>query len=112
MTGMLARYTAAMLPRTTDVVRWSHRAATMATVASPPAVAMRNAMAWLAGKLARGAALRSLTPVYDWQPPAPAPPAGTAGYRLLANRESGNADCQAHAVGAREARLSGKATGQ
>jgi 2-polyprenyl-6-methoxyphenol hydroxylase-like FAD-dependent oxidoreductase len=81
---MLGRYTAARLPRTTDVVRWSRRAATMATLASPPAVALRNTMAWLTGKLARGAALRSLTPVYDWQPPAPAPPAGTTGNRLSA----------------------------
>jgi hypothetical protein len=56
----------------------------MATLASPPAVALRNTMAWLTGKLARGAALRSLTPVYDWQPPAPAPPAGTTGNRLSA----------------------------
>ena len=31
VTGMLARYTAARLPRTTDVVRWSRRAATMTT---------------------------------------------------------------------------------
>jgi hypothetical protein len=44
----------------------------MATQASPPAVALRNLLALLAGKLAPGAALRSLTPVYGWQPPAKA----------------------------------------
>jgi 2-polyprenyl-6-methoxyphenol hydroxylase-like FAD-dependent oxidoreductase len=70
VTGMLARYTAARLPRTTDVVRWSRRAATMTTWASPPAVTLRNTAARLTGKLAPGAALRGLTPIYRWQPPA------------------------------------------
>jgi 2-polyprenyl-6-methoxyphenol hydroxylase-like FAD-dependent oxidoreductase len=78
VTGILAAYTAARLPRTTDVVRWSRRAATMTTWGSPPAVAFRNTMARLAGKLAPGAALRSLAPVYGWQPPAAARP-GDAG---------------------------------
>jgi 2-polyprenyl-6-methoxyphenol hydroxylase-like FAD-dependent oxidoreductase len=68
--GMLARYTAARRPRTTDVVRWSRRAATMTTWASPPAVAMRNSLTWLTGKLAPGAALRGLTPIYGWRPPS------------------------------------------
>jgi 2-polyprenyl-6-methoxyphenol hydroxylase-like FAD-dependent oxidoreductase len=67
---MLDHYTAARLPRTTDVVRWSRRAATMATWTSPPAVAFRNTVARLAGRLAPGAALRGLAPVYGWQPPA------------------------------------------
>jgi 2-polyprenyl-6-methoxyphenol hydroxylase-like FAD-dependent oxidoreductase len=70
--GMLARYTATRLPRTTDVVRWSRRAATMTTWASPPAVGFRNTVILLTGKLAPGAALRGLVPIYDWQPPAAA----------------------------------------
>jgi 2-polyprenyl-6-methoxyphenol hydroxylase-like FAD-dependent oxidoreductase len=70
VTGMLARYTAARLPRTTAVVRWSRRAATMTTWASPPAIAFRNAMTLLTGKVAPGAALRGLVPIYGWQPPA------------------------------------------
>ena len=70
VTGMLARYTAARLPRTNDVVRWSRRAATMTTWASPPAVAFRNTVAWLTGRLAPGAALRGLAAIYGWQPPA------------------------------------------
>ena len=78
VTGMLARYTAARLPRTTNVVRWSRRAATMTTWASPPAVTLRNAMARLTGRLAPGAALRGLAPIYGWQPPAAARP-GDAG---------------------------------
>ena len=75
VTGMLARYTAARLPRTTDVVRWSRRAATMTTWASPPAVAFRNTVARLTGRLAPGAALRGLAAIYGWQPPAAARPA-------------------------------------
>jgi len=74
--GMLARYTAARLPRTTDVVRWSRRAATMTTWAWPPAVAFRNTAMRLTGKLAPGAALRGLVPLYGWQPPAAARPGG------------------------------------
>jgi 2-polyprenyl-6-methoxyphenol hydroxylase-like FAD-dependent oxidoreductase len=71
---MLAGYTADRLPRTTDVVRWSRRAATMTTWTSPPAVALRNTVMRLTGKLAPGAALRSLDPIFGWQPPAPARP--------------------------------------
>jgi 2-polyprenyl-6-methoxyphenol hydroxylase-like FAD-dependent oxidoreductase len=69
VTGMLARYTAARLRRTTDVVRWSHRAGAMATWTSPAAVALRDTLAWLAGRLAPGAAVRGVAKVYDWQPP-------------------------------------------
>ena len=69
---MLARYTADRLPRTTDVVRWSRRAATMTTWASPAAVAFRNTVTRLTGKLAPGVALRGLSPIYGWQPPAAA----------------------------------------
>ena len=78
VTGMLARYTAARLPRTTDVVRWSRRAATMTTWAWPPAVTFRNTVARLTGRLAPGAALRGLAAIYGWQPPAAARP-GDAG---------------------------------
>ena len=72
--AMLDSYTAARLRRATDIVRWSHRAATMTTWTSPPAVAFRNAVAWLGGKVAPQAALRGLIPIYDWQPPAAARP--------------------------------------
>jgi 2-polyprenyl-6-methoxyphenol hydroxylase-like FAD-dependent oxidoreductase len=71
---MLARYTAARLPRAIDVIRWSRRAATMTTWASPAAVAFRNTVTRLTGRLAPGAALRGLVPVYDWRPPAAARP--------------------------------------
>jgi 2-polyprenyl-6-methoxyphenol hydroxylase-like FAD-dependent oxidoreductase len=68
VTEMLARYTAARLSRTTDVVRWSRRTATMTTWTSPFAVAFRNTVTQLTGKLAPGAALRGLDRIYDWQP--------------------------------------------
>jgi 2-polyprenyl-6-methoxyphenol hydroxylase-like FAD-dependent oxidoreductase len=67
--GVLASYTAARLPRTANVVRWSRRAGTMATWTSPPAVAFRNTVARVIGKVAPGAALRGLAPIYGWQPP-------------------------------------------
>ena len=67
---MLARYSAARLPRTTDVVRWSRRAGMMATWTSPAAVALRDTVVRVAGKLAPNAALRGLDSVYGWQPPA------------------------------------------
>jgi 2-polyprenyl-6-methoxyphenol hydroxylase-like FAD-dependent oxidoreductase len=72
--AMLARYSAARLPRTTDVVRWSRRAAIMTTWTSPFAVAFRNTATELAGRLAPRAALRGLAAVYDWQPPRAASP--------------------------------------
>jgi 2-polyprenyl-6-methoxyphenol hydroxylase-like FAD-dependent oxidoreductase len=65
----LASYTAARLPRTTDVVRWSRRAGRMTTWTSRPAIAARDTTAWVLGKLAPGALLRGLDPIYDWHPP-------------------------------------------
>jgi 2-polyprenyl-6-methoxyphenol hydroxylase-like FAD-dependent oxidoreductase len=73
--ALLGRYTALRLPRTTDVVRWSRRAGTMATWTSPAAVAVRDTAARVVGKLAPGAAVRGLASVYGWQPPAAGPSA-------------------------------------
>ena len=75
--AILARYTEARLARTTDVVRWSRRTATMTTWTSLPAVALRNAVAWLGGRIAPDAALRGLASIYAWQPPAASPPAAS-----------------------------------
>ena len=74
--GLLVAYTEARLPRTADVVRWSRRAGTMATWTSPAAVALRNTVVRVVGKLAPGAALRGLAPIYGWQPPAAGRPGG------------------------------------
>jgi 2-polyprenyl-6-methoxyphenol hydroxylase-like FAD-dependent oxidoreductase len=67
----LDRYTATRLPRTTAVVRWSRRMAAVTSWTAPPAVAGRDALVWLAGRLAPRAALRGVAPVYDWRPPEP-----------------------------------------
>jgi 2-polyprenyl-6-methoxyphenol hydroxylase-like FAD-dependent oxidoreductase len=77
---ILADYTSARLRRTTDITRRSRRIAAIATLTSRPAVAARNATAMAVGKLMPSAALRNLTPVFDWHPP----PA-----RLLARRAVG-----------------------
>jgi 2-polyprenyl-6-methoxyphenol hydroxylase-like FAD-dependent oxidoreductase len=74
VTGLLASYTAARLARTADVVRWSRRAAAMSTWSAPVAVAFRDTVTWLTGRLAERAVLRALAPVYGWQPPAAARP--------------------------------------
>jgi len=71
MPAVLASFTATRLPRTTDVVRWSHRAARITTWTARSAVATRNTAVRLLGKVAPAAALRGLGPIYDWQPPAP-----------------------------------------
>jgi hypothetical protein len=36
---------------------------------SRPAIAARDTTAWVLGKLAPGALLRGLDPIYDWHPP-------------------------------------------
>jgi 2-polyprenyl-6-methoxyphenol hydroxylase-like FAD-dependent oxidoreductase len=69
LTGALADYTAARLPRTTDITRWSRRAGTMTTWSSRPATALRDTITWLGGKLPPTVPLRGLTRIYDWQPP-------------------------------------------
>jgi 2-polyprenyl-6-methoxyphenol hydroxylase-like FAD-dependent oxidoreductase len=73
--ALLARYTAARLPRARNVVRWSRRAGAMTTWTAPPAVAFRDTAVWLAGRLPPSAVIRSLVPVYGWQPPPAARPA-------------------------------------
>jgi len=67
--AMLARYTAARLPRTTYVVRSSRRIATMATWSSRPAVAFRDTLTAVVGKLVPAATLHDLDRIYAWQPP-------------------------------------------
>jgi 2-polyprenyl-6-methoxyphenol hydroxylase-like FAD-dependent oxidoreductase len=71
--SMLTRYSAARLPRTTMIVRRSRQAAAMTTWTSPLAVALRDSLAAVLGKVAPGAALRGVAPVLDWRPPAPSP---------------------------------------
>jgi 2-polyprenyl-6-methoxyphenol hydroxylase-like FAD-dependent oxidoreductase len=67
----LATYTAQRLPRTTQVVRWSRRMGAMSMWKAPAAVAFRDQLTAVMGKVAPAAALRGLAPIYDWRPPAP-----------------------------------------
>jgi 2-polyprenyl-6-methoxyphenol hydroxylase-like FAD-dependent oxidoreductase len=66
----LAAYSAARMDRTRYVVRWSRRAGAMTTWTSPMAVALRDGLTAVMGRLNPGAALRGLDKIYDWQPPA------------------------------------------
>jgi 2-polyprenyl-6-methoxyphenol hydroxylase-like FAD-dependent oxidoreductase len=66
----LAAYSTARMDRTRYVVRWSHRAGAMTTWTSPVAVALRDGLAAVMGRLNPGAALRGLDEIYDWRPPA------------------------------------------
>jgi 2-polyprenyl-6-methoxyphenol hydroxylase-like FAD-dependent oxidoreductase len=66
----LAAYSAARMERTRYVVRWSRRAGAMTMWSSPVAVAFRDGLTAVMGKLSPGAALRGLDKIYDWQPPA------------------------------------------
>ena len=79
VTRVLARYSADRLPRTTDVVRWSRRAATMTTCDLASRRRLR-ATRWhaLTASSRQEAALRGLAPIYDWQPPAAAHPSDAA----------------------------------
>ena len=70
--GLLSRYTALRLARTTKIVRLSRRTGRMTTWTSPPAIAVRDGLAMALGKLAPAAALRGLAAIYDWHPPAAA----------------------------------------
>jgi 2-polyprenyl-6-methoxyphenol hydroxylase-like FAD-dependent oxidoreductase len=65
----LAEYSATRTERTRYVVRWSRRAGAMTTWTSPAAVALRDGLATVVGKLRPGAALRGLDKIYDWRPP-------------------------------------------
>jgi 2-polyprenyl-6-methoxyphenol hydroxylase-like FAD-dependent oxidoreductase len=67
---LLAEYTRARLPRTTDIVRRSRQVAAMTMWSSRPATLARDAMTLAAGKLPPGIMVRSLEPVFDWRPPA------------------------------------------
>jgi 2-polyprenyl-6-methoxyphenol hydroxylase-like FAD-dependent oxidoreductase len=70
----LARYSAARRPRTGMIVKRSRQMAELTTWRSPAAVAARNALFGLIGKVAPGLALAGVDPVFDWRPPDPGLP--------------------------------------
>lgn len=67
----LPRYTAARLPRTTEVARASRRVGRVAGLNHPLAERLRNAAMSLAGRLGPDVVLRQMDPVLGWRPPTP-----------------------------------------
>ncbi|MFJ8746108.1 FAD-dependent monooxygenase [Embleya sp. NPDC127516] len=65
----LPAYTARRLPRTSDVVRKSRRMGAMAQWEGRGAVAVRDTLLRVAGRVAPDAALRPLDTVLAWRPP-------------------------------------------
>jgi 2-polyprenyl-6-methoxyphenol hydroxylase-like FAD-dependent oxidoreductase len=66
--GDLPAYTAARLPRTTEVARASRRVARVAGLSNPLAERLRNAAMSLAGRLGPDTVLRQMDPVLSWRP--------------------------------------------
>ncbi|MEY9878278.1 2-polyprenyl-6-methoxyphenol hydroxylase-like FAD-dependent oxidoreductase [Streptacidiphilus sp. MAP12-33] len=69
LAAALSAYSAARLPRATDVVRRSARVARAVAVRSRAGVALRDAAFLLAGQLPESAVVRGAAPTFDWRPP-------------------------------------------
>lgn len=69
----LPGYTALRKPRTSDIVRRSHRAGAFTQARSRPAVAVRDLTVRVADKLLGDAVLRSMDSVLAWRPPEQSP---------------------------------------
>ncbi|MFE0426408.1 FAD-dependent monooxygenase [Streptomyces sp. NPDC058953] len=65
----LAAYSADRLPRTTAVVRKAALVTRLQSLSSAPAVAVRESLMALSGRLGPGAAVRAFDGIADWQPP-------------------------------------------
>ncbi|MEU6996589.1 FAD-dependent monooxygenase [Streptomyces sp. NPDC046465] len=69
LTARLAAYSAARVPRTTEIVRRAARVSRLTHLTAAPAVAARDALVSTVTRLAPDAVLRSLSAVTDWRPP-------------------------------------------
>ncbi|MGK5553236.1 FAD-dependent monooxygenase [Actinomadura kijaniata] len=67
--GGLPAYTAARLPRTTQIVRRSHNLARLSGLSAPPLTALRDAAIRTANLLGPGALLKQADSLFLWQPP-------------------------------------------
>ncbi|WP_232626627.1 FAD-dependent monooxygenase [Streptomyces alfalfae] len=74
----LAAYSAARVPRTTEVVRRAARASRFTHLTSAPLVAVRDTLVAAASRLGPDLLLRSFSSIADWRPPQPPYAAGTA----------------------------------
>ncbi|MEV7177909.1 FAD-dependent monooxygenase [Kitasatospora sp. NPDC093679] len=70
VTGALAAYTAARLPRTTAVTAGSRRVGRLVGLRAAPAVALRDTLLAAAGRLPERTAVRAAASLLDWRPPA------------------------------------------
>ncbi|HEY1706210.1 MAG TPA: FAD-dependent monooxygenase [Trebonia sp.] len=67
----LSRYSAVRMPRTHMIVKRSRQMAVLTTWQSQGAIAARNAVFGLVGRVAPGMALAGVGPIFDWRPPEP-----------------------------------------
>jgi 2-polyprenyl-6-methoxyphenol hydroxylase-like FAD-dependent oxidoreductase len=65
----LVGYTEARLARTTDISRRSRQFGRLTQLSGPAGTWLRDNGAWLAGRLAPGAAVRQMDAVMGWRPP-------------------------------------------
>ncbi|MFD4630556.1 FAD-dependent monooxygenase [Streptomyces sp. NPDC058284] len=65
----LAAYSAARVPRTTDIVRRSARTSRVTHLTGAPAIAVRDALISAATRIAPHSVLRGLSAITDWRPP-------------------------------------------
>ncbi|WP_306337666.1 FAD-dependent monooxygenase [Streptomyces sp. KL118A] len=73
----LAAYSAARVPRTTEIVRRAARAARVTHLTGAPLVAVRNALISTASRLGPNLIMRSFSSIADWRPPQAPYAAGT-----------------------------------
>jgi 2-polyprenyl-6-methoxyphenol hydroxylase-like FAD-dependent oxidoreductase len=81
--GGLAAYSAARVPRTTDVARRSYRVSRMTAVSGRLPAAARDALMWAAGRLGPAAVLSQAGPVFAWRPPVACPAGPDVAPRVL-----------------------------
>ncbi|MGW0532248.1 FAD-dependent monooxygenase [Streptomyces sp. NPDC003032] len=74
----LAAYSAARVPRTTEIVRRAARASRVTHLTSAPLVAVRDALISTASRLGPNLILRNFASIADWRPPQAPYAAGTA----------------------------------
>ncbi|MFI7316593.1 FAD-dependent monooxygenase [Streptomyces venezuelae] len=73
----LAAYSAARVPRTTEIVRRAARAARLTHLTSGPLIGIRDAFVSTATRLGPDFVMRSFSSIADWRPPQPPYAAGT-----------------------------------
>ncbi|WP_069887369.1 FAD-dependent monooxygenase [Streptomyces luteocolor] len=73
-----AAYSAARIPRTTEIVRRAARASRVTHLTSAPLIAVRNTLVSTASRLGPNLIMRGFSSIADWRPPQAPYAAGTA----------------------------------